>query len=182
MPLPQDIVPKLLIPFFQNGVMKQLLDIASNFGTGLNLFNALRRAWPRDPALDVATYNQLIGWIATFTGRSLRAGAYISQLKPSSPIDTSLIPKNFYLRRPPNSLCNLFVKVHYFTQDTEEGSLFENEGNLFIDLPQDVQGILDQVQARINNDLHNIAATNQRDKLYQIIPGSIQIQAIVRTC
>jgi hypothetical protein len=182
MALPQDIVPRPLIPFFQAGVMKQLLNIADEFGTGLSLFNAIRRAWPRDPGLDTQTYNQLIGWISTFVGRSLAAGDYIDSLAGSGSIDPSVIPKNFYLRRPAGVMCNYFVHATYQTRDTELGTKFDNEGYFFVDVPSDKKGLVTDVINRIESELEIIAATNNRDEIYQIVPKSISFKAAVRLC
>lgn len=182
MPFPPDIVPKLLIPFFQSGVMKRLVDTALEFGTGLNLFNKFRQMWPRDQSLPVDTYNQLIGWLTGFVGRAIKAGGYLSNLLSDQLIENSLIPRNFFLNRPGDTLCDTWVSAHYYTLDTETGSLFENVANIFIPAQTTKQGVLDAISARINQDLEAIAATNRRDKMYIIVPNSITIQASVRLC
>lgn len=162
--------------------MKQLLDIADEFGTGLSLFNALRRAWPRDPGLDTGTYQSLLGWVTSFIGRSLKAGSTLNGLSQDAIIDNSLIPVNNYLRHSFDNPCNTFVRVHYYSTDNETGDLFENVGNFFIEQQGTKQGFLQAVTARINNDLSYIAASNNRDQMYQIVPGSISIQAAVNVC
>lgn len=182
MALPDNIVPKLLIPFFQSGVMRQLIDIAENSGTGLNLFNAIRKAWPRDPSLPADVYNQLVGWISRFTGRSMKAGQYLNGLENNLPIDTSVIPKNFYLRRPNSTMCNWYVQASYYTMDSERGTFYENQAAYFIDEQQTKAGVLDAISERIQSDLENIAGTNRRDKTYLIVRPSINLNSIVRLC
>lgn len=162
--------------------MKELLDIAENYGTGLSLFNALRRAYPRDPGLDSGTYNQLIGWLTTFIGRAIKGGSYVNSLADIAVIDNTAIPKNYYLRKPDNIICPVFIAATYWTMDTETGSLFQNQGYFFIDQQVNRAGVFAAIEARINQELAYVAASNNRDKMYQIVPQSIQITAAVRTC
>lgn len=182
MALNPSVVPNLLIPFFQSGVMKQLLNIADKFGTGLNLFNALRKAWPRDPNLSGDTYNQLLGWITTFTGRAIQGGAYINNLASTGNIDPNMIPCNSYLRKPSDNLGNFFVQVTYTTVDSESGRDFDRGGYIFVDAPDTKGSLLSEIRSRINEELDYVAATNNRDLRYRIKRNSIKVEAAVRMC
>jgi len=175
-------VPKLLIPFFRSGVMRELVSIGEAFGNGLNLYNALTKAWPRDPSLDYGTYQGLIGWLSRFTAQSMSTASYINTLYDNSEIDWLDVPKNYFLKRPSGSSCNLYVNVGYNTFDSDSGTMYENTGSFFIDQVSTVGEIKDQIEARINDDLQAIAATNNRNKMYEISRPSITLKSIVRTC
>jgi hypothetical protein len=180
--LPVNIVPKPLIPFFKGGGFKVLMDLAEKYGPGLQLINAIMRMFPRDPSVPYDFYQQLTSWLNAFAREALEAGDYLNSLSARGLIDPSVLPKNFYLRRPDSTLCNYFFKVAYDTINTETGATYSvTRGFWQPDIG--TAGFLKRSAiASIQEQLSAISSSVNAPGKYRVSPDSLQFLSAVRTC
>lgn len=182
MPLPTNIVPKPLIPLFRGGGIKQLLDFAAEFGTGLAFINQLSRFFPRDPSVPYWYYQQLTGWVNAFTRDVLAAGDYLTNLSNRGLIQTDVLPRNFFLKRPDSLDCNYWFKVSYQTNNTITGRVWEMERALWQPDVGTGGQLRRSIIAKLQEESSYVSASANAAGKYLIVPESLRFIGAVRTC
>lgn len=175
-------VPKALLPFFKGGGIKNLLDAAQQVGTGLPLINALRRMYPNKPGVPNDFYQQLLGWLNNFARDSIGAGRAISNLSPSDNIDPSVMPQNFFLRRPDFQMCNHYFRTEWTTIDRTSGASKTFSAGLWVSDLTTLKGTLDDLQGQIQDIVDAMSADARSGHLYRLDPTTVKIFAAVRLC
>lgn len=180
--LPLSAVPKPLIPLFRGGGIKQIIDFAQQFGTGLSFINNLSRVFPRDPSVPFWYYQQLTSWLSQFAKQSLAAGDYLNSLAKGTPIDPSVLPKNFYLKRPDYQMCNNWLRVSYTSINPDTGTEYHVQRGFWINELSDMGTLRKELTGRIQNELDIVSVSAGSDNRYKVKRDSVSIQAAVRLC
>ena len=181
-PLPPNVVPKPLIPLFRGGGIKQILDFAEKFGTGLAFINNLGRVFPRDPSVPFWYYQQLTSWISNFAKQALAAGDYLNSLSLGTQIDPNVLPRNFYLKRPDYQMCNNFLRVSYTSINPSTGTEYSVQRGFWINELSDMGTLKRELMSRIQNELDIVSVSAHSQRKYKIKQDSIEVTAAVRLC
>jgi hypothetical protein len=175
MPLNPNQVPPQLFSFFQDGGARQLLKLAERNGTGLPLSNAIRRMFPNKAGVPNDFYQQLVGWMTSFTGQAVRAGTALSGLGRAAAFPESLIPSNFFLRRPDDQLANTFFNVQWTSLNPATGATKTLSAGKWLDITEGMQmgTITDLLIAQLRSELDAVSASARANARYRIISFDI---------
>lgn len=171
MPLNPNQVPPQLFSFFQGGGVRNLLNAAAKVGVGLPLSNAIRRMFPNQPGVPNDFYQQLVGWMTTFTGQAVRAGTTIQNLSPLSQFPSNVVPNNFFLRRPEDKLANTYFNVQWTSLNPQTGLTYTLSGGKWLDVIEgmSIAQITDLLTAQIRSELDAVSASTRANIRYRIL-------------
>lgn len=171
MPLNPNQVPPQLFSFFQGGGVRNLLKAAFQVGLGLPLANAIRKMFPNLPGVPNDFYQQLVGWMTTFTGQAVRAGTTIQNLQPLAGFPSNVVPNNFFLRRPEDKLANTYFNVQWTSLNPRTGATRTFTGGKWLDVTEglSIGQITDLLIAQIRSELDEVSASARADIRYRII-------------
>lgn len=177
-----NVVPKPLIPIFTSGQIIKLWNFQDEFGSGLALFNALRRAYPnnQNPPLPNDYYVSLISWLQSFLSATKSAANYLNS-DPVS-VDESVLPKNFYVKRPEDSNCGFQIRGSFGyvgSQSQAFGTLVQHKW--FSDI-SDLGAIRNVFQEDALAALNNMSGSNKKKQTYDLVSNSFRFEGAVRLC
>jgi len=177
-----NVVPKPLIPLFQAGGILKLWALQEEFGSGLALYNAIRRAFPFEGGYDYSYYQSLVSWVQQFLSASSSAADYLNNIGANGVVDPSVLPKNFYLRRPEGSNCGYVLQSSWQTLNPATGDVHEMVGhNWFSDIT-DLGAVRDTIINQINSILPAVSSSAKANQVYQLVEGSLSFTGAVRIC